>query len=470
MRILHEKRSFSGYLVTVMLLLSLGSLTAGVERAEAVPAETLHLKNGLKVFYSPMRYLPVVGVSVLVRVSVMDEPAEKAGLANLVAELLTEGTEELSAEEFAETVEFLGLELSVSQQRDYAMISMKTLRKNLPKAMELLRQMLLKPAFLQKELDRKRQIIIDSLKQAEEEPSFVASRAFRKAVYGSHPYGRLVEGEIDSLRRITRDDVVGFYQRHYRPDNTIMAVAGDIDRDDLLRYLDDYFSGWIPAGREDTKRGAVEVTELKRPRLIVINRDLTQANIIVGHKGIKRSHPDYYAVSIMNYILGGGGFASRLMHEIRDNLGLAYDVHSFFSSNKDVGVFQVGVQTKNSSAKRVIEIILREMKKIQTEGVTEEELADAKAFLTGSFPRRIDTISKIANFLVLTDFFGLGTDYDMRYPELINAVTREDVLRVARRYLRPDAPVVVVVGKEKEMGELIGALGTLPAGTPVLPR
>ena len=196
--------------------------------------------------------------------------------------------------------------------------------------------------------------------------------------------------------------------------------------------------------------------ELKEKVVVTVNRELTQANIILGHIGIERSNPDYYAVSVMNYIFGGGGFASRLMTRIRDDMGLAYDVHSFFTSDRDKGVFQTGVQTKNESAKTVIEVILEEMRRIQKEPVTDEELKDARAYLTGSFPRRLDTMDKIANFLALTEFYNLGIDYDKRYPVYINSVTRDDILRVAGKYLNPERYVLVVVADLKKAGFLPG--------------
>ena len=183
-----------------------------------------------------------------------------------------------------------------------------------------------------------------------------------------------------------------------------------------------------------------------KPKVIKIQKTLTQANIILGHLGIKRDNPDYYAVSVMNYILGGGGFASRLMDNIRDNKGLAYDVHSTFSANKYSGSFQAGLQTKNESANTAIEETLKEMERIRTEQVTDKELSDAKSYLTGSFPLRIDSNRKIAGFLTSVEFYGLGLDYVDNYRKFIEAVTKDDILRVARKYLNTKNYVLVVVG------------------------
>ncbi|MCX7914567.1 MAG: insulinase family protein, partial [Thermodesulfovibrionales bacterium] len=181
---------------------------------------------------------------------------------------------------------------------------------------------------------------------------------------------------------------------------------------------------------------------------------ITQANIVLGHKGISRDNPDYYDVLVMNYLLGGGGFASRLMKTIRDELGLTYSIYSYFSPNKEPGEFFIEVQTRNETAHIVIKEILKEMQKMRAELVTDQEIEDAKAFLIGSFPRRFDTSRKIAEFLTLIEFYNLGVDYIKKYPEYINKVTKESVQRAALKYLNPDDYLLVIVGKKDKIGEL----------------
>jgi zinc protease len=185
-------------------------------------------------------------------------------------------------------------------------------------------------------------------------------------------------------------------------------------------------------------------------KVIRIDKELTQANIVLGHLGISRDNPDYYAVSVMNYVLGGGGFSSRLMQSVRDKMGLAYDVHSFFASQKEGGFFEIGVQTKNESAHTAVEEILKQIAWIRRDHIAEEELAEAKAYLTGSFPRRLDTNRKIADFLASVEFYALGFDYAEKYPVYINSVTKDDVLRVARKYLTAEDYVLVVVANQKK--------------------
>jgi zinc protease len=190
---------------------------------------------------------------------------------------------------------------------------------------------------------------------------------------------------------------------------------------------------------------------LSAPKLLTINKDISQANIVLGHPGIARDNPDYYAVTVMNYMLGGGGFASRLVKTVRDDMGLAYSIYSVFIAHKESGHFEVEVQTKNESAHIVVREIIAQMQKIRSEEVTDQELEDAKAYLTGSFPRRLETSRKIADFLTVTQFYGLEDDYLEQYPEYIKKVTKKDVLRVAQKHLCPDAYVLSVVGNLKQV-------------------
>ncbi|HYQ48252.1 MAG TPA: pitrilysin family protein, partial [Thermodesulfovibrionales bacterium] len=286
--------------------------------------------------------------------------------------------------------------------------------------------------------------------QQNEEPGVVASIAFSKAVFGEHPYGRQVQGTVETIPVITREGLVAFHEAQYAPNNTIISVVGDISKDELNLLLNKYFGDWQQANVPGKELPPVE--QKKNPAVIRIDKDLTQTNIILGHLGIARMNPDYYTVSVMNYILGGGGFASRLMDNIRDNRGLAYDVHSYFSASRYGGSFQAGLQTKNESANTAIAEVIKEMQRIQNEPVSDKELSDAKSYLTGSFPLRIDSNSKIAGFNLAVEYYGLGLDFVDRYPAIINAITKEDILRAAKKYLDPVNYVLVVVGNLDKAG------------------
>ena len=232
-------------------------------------------------------------------------------------------------------------------------------------------------------------------------------------------------------------------QKYYVPDNAVMSVVGDITTEEAEKLVGKYFARWRAVKSVLSTVPAVDTAKYRKT--ITVDKDLTQANIILGHAGVSRNDPDYYALSVMNYILGGGGFASRLMQNIREEKGLVYDIHSFFAAEKYGGRFQVGLQTKNESANTAIEEIRKEINRIRSEPVSDEELADAKSYLTGSFPMRIETGSRIAGFLVAVEYYGLGADYITNYPSYINGVTKEEILRVAKKHLDTDNYILVVV-------------------------
>ncbi len=406
------------------------------------------LPNGLTVLHSEKHNLPIVMITMIVKAGLLDEPKEKAGLAHLTAELLDEGTKSRKSAEISEEIEFIGAGLGASAGGDYTTITLSVLKKDIENGFEIFSDIILNPVFPQEELNRKRELIKGSLKQMEEDPSFLAERSFNKEVFGEHPYGRLVEGSTETLSEITREDLLRFHSKYFIPNNAMLSVVGDLTPAELNSLIEKYLDPWKIA--ELPERKIHPMNEEKTKKAVKINRDVTQATIIIGHLGISRDNPDYYAVSVMNYILGSGGFSSRLMQKIRDELGLAYDVRSFFTTSKEKGLFQAEVQTKNESANTATEEILKQIEKIREEKVSDEELSGAKDYLTGSFPRRLDTSRKIADFLATVEFYNLGLDYAEKYVSFINAVTKEDVQRVAGKYLDAENFVLIVVANQKK--------------------
>ena len=405
------------------------------------------LPNGLTLLQVERHNLPTVMATLLVKAGPSAEAPDKAGLANLTAELLTEGTKTRKASDISDAIEFIGGSLRVSAESDYTTISLSILKKDVERGFEILSDTVLNPVFREEEIKRKKELIKGSLKQSEENPSFVASKAFKKAVFGDLSYGRLVEGSIETIDALTREEIVRFHDRYYRPNNAVLSVVGDLTDAELASLVKRFLSEWKAA---EVPRFTPPPGPIPERKMILVDRDLTQASIIVGQAGISRDNPDYYAFSVMNYILGGGGFSSRLMQTVRDELGLAYDIHSLLFPYKYAGLFEVGVQTKNRSANTVISEIVKQIEKISSVAVSDQELKDAQAYLTGSFPRRLDTNRKIADFLVAVEFYGLGLDYIEKYPQYIHAVTKEDVLGAAKKYLDAERYVLVVVGKQSE--------------------
>jgi zinc protease len=248
---------------------------------------------------------------------------------------------------------------------------------------------------------------------------------------------------------LSREQLAAFDRAYYHPNNSILVIVGDIDEGALKGRIIPALQRWpqkpVPGQRP-------EPVPKEHTQTVNIDRPVTQSNIIVGNRGMSRDNPDYYAALVMNYILGGGGLSSRLMQEIRNKKGLVYSVESFFGAQKRSGSFQVVLQTKSASTDEAIRAVTSEIARIRTEPVSSQELDDAKKYLVGSFPQRFSSQSKIAAFFGQVEYYGLGLDYPERYSGLIDAVTGEDVLRVARTYLHPDAFVTVVVADLKAAG------------------
>jgi zinc protease len=438
----------SGFLKIVLFVL-IFHLSCISTPSYSLDVEREVLDNGLTLLIVERHNLPMVVVTVGIRAGSVLEPPEKAGLSNLTAMLLKAGTRNRTAEQIDEEIEFVGGELESSGGYDYITVGLTILKKDIILGLDLLSDIILNPVFPEGEIKKKIKLIKGSLRASEDDPNFVASKAFIKEVFDGHPYGRLIEGSEESLRGISRDDIIDFHRTYYLPASSIIAIVGDITADEARSLISRYFQIWKPGG--PTHPRVPSPPRGRGGRTIVIDKDLTQANIIIGHTGVGRDNPDYYAISVMNYILGGGGFASRLMQKIRDEKGFVYDIYSTFSARKYGGAFEISLQTRNESADEAIEEIMGEIERIREEPVSDRELEDAKSFLTGVFPVRIETSRRIADFLVAVEYYGLGMDYIDKYPEYINSVTKEDVLRVARKYIRPEDLTIVIVGDREKL-------------------
>lgn len=410
------------------------------------------LPNGLTVLFVERHELPIVMATLLVKASPLQENADKAGTAYITSKMLAEGTATRKATDINREIEFVGASLDASTNNDYTTVSLSVLKKDVDKGFDLFSDIVLHPSFPADELARNKDLLKGSLKQKEEDPSFVAGKEFAKDIFGDSPYGRLVEGNVQSISAIESNDVLNFYESFYRPENAVLTVVGDLSREELDKLLNRSFAFWKTKGAANGAMVSMKLPDaLRGPRVEVIEKDVTQANILFGYVGIARDNPDYYAVQVMNYIFGGGGFSSRLMKVIRDEMGLTYSINSFFAATKYPGRFEIEVQTKNESAGRVIAEMLKQMRLMKAESISDQELQDAKDYLTGSFPRRLETSRKIADFLAAVRYYQLGDDYIDRYKDYIDKVSKDDVLRVAHKYLDDENYVLVVVGNKKKL-------------------
>ena len=430
----------------ISLMLSLGLASS----LSAAPLGTRTvLDNNATLLVAERPGLPMVVLSMVLKTGAAVDPQDKQGLANLTAALLTRGTKSYSAQALAEELDFLGTSLSVDAGNDATTIGLTTLTKNLDRSFALLAEVILSPRFPQDEFERIRTEIEGRLHSNEEDPGWVAGKAFREHLYPQHPYGQLISGQAETLARITPDDIRQFHATYYRPNNAIIAVAGEITQDQVGSLLASHFADWQAADLPDF---SWPDPPERAARQVNLNKEVTQANIMIGHSGIARSHPDYYAVLVMNHILGGGGFGSRLMDRIREEQGYAYSVGSYFSARKHPGPFTVALQTKNESARQAIAETLAVIRHFRQEGAAEEEVEAAKAYLTNSFPLRLISNSDVAGMLPVLEFYGLGLDYPDRYPDIIGSVTLEQVRAAAKQHLHPDQFLQVVVADLEKAG------------------
>jgi zinc protease len=430
---------------TVLLILLITPFPAG---ASEPLGKRILFENGMVLLLAEKHDIPVVAVNVSVRAGSTAVPGDKPGLASITAMLLTQGTAKRTANQISREIDFIGGSLTASGGDDFASANLRVLAKDLPAGLDLMSDVLQNAVFDQKEIDRKVKETLAEIQRQKEEPGVVAHEAFDKAVFGAHPYGRTNDEVAAFLPKLTRQDLLAFYQGYYSPNHTVIAVVGDVTEKEITALLKRYFGAWQK--KEPLQPPSAQPPALDKTVVQKIDKPITQANIDMGHVGISRENQDFYACVVMNYILGGGGFTSRLMDNIRDNKGLAYDVHSGFAAQKEPGAFTITIQTKNESANEVIAETLKEVRRMQAEPVSLKELNDAKAYLTGSFPLRMDTSVKIAGMLTSIENFNLGLDYPRKYQALIDAVTREDVQRVAKKYLHPDAMMIVVVADQEK--------------------
>jgi zinc protease len=433
--------------VVIGILLLSGAALAAPETQVLGTREKM--PNDLVWLFSQQSELPLITLELIIKAGTLEEPQGKEGLANLTASLLLNGTQSRTSTKIAEELDFLGARLSASGGEDFATVSLTVLKKDLGPALDLLKDILLNPSFPVAEMQRKVSQFKAALASEEDEPMVVASRAFAKSLYGAFPYAHPVRGTPEGLSAITRTDLVDFHQKYYRPNNAVLSLVGDLAPEEARQWVTKIFGNWTAAPIPESN--LPPIPPLTQRREIIIDKDISQANIVLGSLGISRANPDFYAFQVMNYILGGGGFASWLMDEIRVNRGLAYSVSSSFSPGLEPGPFAVALETKNATATEAINQVMAQFNRIRTQPVTPEELKDAKSYLIGSFSRKIDSMSKRAWLLAYVEVYDLGLDYPWRYRELIEPLAPADLQKVAEKYINPENYLLVVVGKKSAM-------------------
>lgn len=412
--------------------------------AAAVDVQRVVSPGGIEAWLVEDHTTPLISLSLAFRGGAALDPKGKEGLAELVSGLLDEGAGDLDSQAFQRRIADLAMDYGFSSGTDSFHGSLRTLTEHREAAFDLLGLSLSAPRFDPEPVERIRGQILARLARNANDPDEIAGRVWWRTMFPDHPYGRPNEGTPESIRAITIDDLKGFVARRFARDNLIVGVVGDIDAATLAPLLDRAFGKLPQAG---TPYEIAEAEPQGAGATVVVERDVPQSVVIFGESGLKRDDPDFYAAYVMNYVLGGGGFSSRLTEEVREKRGLAYSVTSYLTTLDHAGVIQGHVATQNARVAQSLDIIRSEWRRMAQEGPTEQELADAKTYLTGSYPLRMTSTGSLARVLTAIQLEGFPIDYMDKRNSYIEAVTLEDARRVARRLLDPERLTVVVVGK-----------------------
>lgn len=423
---------------------------ASATSASATDIQRVKTPGGAEAWLVEENTVPIVAVEFAFRGGATQDPDGKAGIASVMSALFDEGAGDLDSEAFQQTLEDKAIELSFSSNRDGITASLRTLPENIDEAFRLLGLALAKPAFDQGALDRMRGQLSAQLRRNALDPDDLAARTYFSEAFPDHPYGRPSRGTLATLASITRNDVVAFHKRQIARDNVVIGVVGAI-APDRLKGLIDGVLGDLPAKAELTPVATVTPQGVGRTEIVEL--DVPQTSILFGRPGPLRNDDDFIPAYVVNHILGGGSFSSRLFTEVREKRGLAYSVYSFLQPFDHGGMLMGGVATRNDRAGQSIDLIRAEITRIANEGPTAEELASAKKYLVGSYALRFDTSGKIANQLVQLQLDDLGIDYITRRNALVEAVTADQVKAAAKKLFGGGELLVVAVGKPTGLGE-----------------
>ncbi len=418
------------------------------------------LKNGLRIVLVENHALPIVAMRLIVPAGGEKNPADRPGLADLVAAMLDEGTKTRSALEIAEALESIGARIGTGASQDAAFVSLTTLSSQLGKALDVFADIATAPAFKEEDFSRVRDKTRTSLLQSKDAPAAIAGRAFARVLYGDkHPYAFPTVGTEKSLEKITRDDLVRFHAQHYLPNSSKIVVVGDITLEQAAAELEKRLGIWRKAKAPKAKAPAVP-KDVGRRVILIDKEGASQSVVRVGHVGVPRKHPDYAALLVMNDILGGS-FTSRINLNLREKKGYTYGARSGYTMLRGAGPFSAGGNVRADVTRESIDELLKELEGIRKDKVTDEELSEAKAGLVARAPARFETNASTAGELADVLIHELPEDDIATMVQRIEAVSAEDVLRVAKRYVRPESAIIVVVGDRKSVEPKLAGLGKL---------
>ena len=423
-------------LLLAMLLAMVATLAQAGARIEHWTAP-----SGAQVYFVESRVVPIVDIQIDFAAGGAYAPEDKAGLAGLTHGLLDTGAGELDEEKIADRLADIGARLGGSVDQDRASISLRSLSsaREREAALELMRLVLQQPMFPAAALEREKARSIAGIREADTRPGSIAAKRFAAALYPGHPYGRLPT--VESVEKITRDDLLAFYRAHYGARRAVVSIIGDLGRAEAeaiaQRLTADLPDAPAGAGLPDTAMPARNTQRVEHPA--------TQAHIHLGLPAVRRGDPDYYALLTGNYILGGGGFVSRLMKEVREKRGYAYSVYSHFQPLLQPGPFQIGLQTKREQASDALKVVEEVLAEFLARGPSEDELKAARRNLADGFPLRIDSNRKLLDHIAVIGFYGLPLSYLDEVPRRIEAVTAAEIRAAFQRHIKPEHLVTVIV-------------------------
>jgi zinc protease len=448
------RRALAGALLT--LAVAIPAAAAPV----SLPAHTkTTLKNGLTVYVMPTRRLPLVDLRLVARAGAVYDPKGKEGLAALTASLMTQGAGARNARQIAEDIAFVGGTLDASASTEALVATCEVLAKDLATGLGLFRDVVMAPTFPAEEFDRKKEETLGAIASDRDEPSAVADKAVLPFVLGDSPLGHPVVGWEKAVRALTRDDVVAFHRANVTPDNCLLAVVGDVDPKAVLGAIEKAFADWKPSGaRRALPYGPV--TPGGRAVRVVEKPEVTQTQIRLMGLGVPRNHPDYYAITVANAVLGSG-FTSRLVDEIRVNQGLTYSIGSRFAMYRNAGTFGVTTFTKNETLRKTIDEVLKVVDRLVNQGPSEEELAKVKRYLTGLFPLGLQAPDALAARLLDLEFYGLDPKFVETYAERIDGVTMADCRRALKAYFQTGDLRILVVSDPAKASVALAGLGPI---------
>ncbi len=430
--------------VKVFKLIGAGALCCVAGIAVATPnIQHWQSESGAKVLFVEDHDIPMLDVAVTLPAGSSFD--SKSGVANMTHALLDLGVDGMNEDVIASSMADIGAQLGGGIDQDMASVSLRTLSHatERDRALSIMAKVLQHPLFDEAILAREKTRVIAGLKEAETKPEFIAGRAFQKAIYGQHPYAMPVSGDVATVETITVQDLQGFYRTHYNANRAVVAIMGDVTREEaeaIARQL----TGELPVSEGPAPIPAVQMQiQASEARIL---HPATQSHILMGAPGISRTDPDYFTLYVGNYILGGGGFVSRLMNEVREKRGLAYSVYSYFMPLKLPGAFQIGLQTKKEQADEALALVRKTLADFVANGPTEKELIAAKQNIIGGFPLRIDSNRKILEYLSVIGFYDLPLTYLNDFTGRVERVTTAQIKDAFARHLHPDRMATVIVG------------------------